>query len=176
MSRSSSSQTFDYIVVGGGIGGLIVASRLSEDATSSVLLIEAGPDCRGDARIDTPGLLTTLYGDPKVDWDFMSEPQAHVNGRQIPQPRGRVLGGSSALNFSLILYPSQQDFDAWAAMGNEGWGAQEMGAYMRRFHTYVSPDDSSAELLGLDGYMDKNQQGSLGPLPVGFPAVYGPFN
>lgn len=75
---------FDYIVIGGGTGVLTVASRLSEDASTSVLLIEAGLDRTGDPRIETPGLLTTLYGDPDFDWDFLSEPQAHINGRQIP--------------------------------------------------------------------------------------------
>lgn len=69
------SRQFDYIVIGGGIGGLVVATRLSEDATKSVLLIEAGADRRGDARIDTPGLMSTLYGNSDFDWDYMSEPQ-----------------------------------------------------------------------------------------------------
>ncbi|KAJ5471486.1 aryl-alcohol dehydrogenase [Penicillium desertorum] len=176
MNGSSSPPQFDYIVIGGGTAGLVVASRLSEDAATSVLLIEAGSDRTGDARIDTPGLITSLYGDKDLDWNFLSEPQVHVNGRQIPQPRGRVLGGSSALNFSLVMYPSNYDFEAWVALGNEGWGAQDMGQYLRKFQTFASPDEPTAELLGLDGYIKKTQQGSHGPVPVGFPPIYGPFN
>ena len=65
----------DFIVIGGGIGGLVVANRLSEDAEKKVLLIEAGAHRHGDPRIDTVGMLSTLYGDPDYDWDFMSEPQ-----------------------------------------------------------------------------------------------------
>lgn len=176
MTRASPYEEFDYIVVGAGIGGLVVASRLSEDGTKSILLIEAGPDRTEDPRIKTPGLVTTLFGDPEIDWGFMSEPQLHVNGRQIPQPRGRVLGGSSALNFSMIMYPSRQDFEAWKELGNERWSAESMAPYLRKFHTYTAPDRAVSEQLALDSYLDPSQQGCSGPLPVSFPATYGTFN
>ncbi|KAI9368842.1 hypothetical protein BJX61DRAFT_546149 [Aspergillus egyptiacus] len=167
---------YDYIIIGAGIGGLVLTSRLSEDRTQTVLLIEAGPDGRNDPRIQTPGLVTTLFDDEKVDWGFMTEPQAHVNGRQIPQPRGRVVGGSSALNFSMVMYPSRGDFDAWAKLGNPSWEAETMAPYLRRFHTYTAPGEEVKEMLGLDGYLDPARQGDSGPLPVSFPATYGDFN
>lgn len=176
MTASTTHQEYDYIVIGAGVGGLVVTSRLSEDPNTTVLLIEAGSNRTGDPRIETPGLLTTLFGDNDVDWGFLSEPQAHVNGRQIPQPRGRVVGGSSALNFSMVLYPSQRDFDMWQALGNPGWGADEMAPYLRKFHTYTAPDEEMSRFLALDSYMAPSEQGQTGPLPVSFPAAYGPFN
>ena len=176
MTPASLSEEFDYIVVGAGIGGLVVASRLSEEGTKSILLIEAGPDSTEDPRVKTPGLTTTLYGDKEIDWAFISEPQLHVNGRQIPQPRGRMVGGSSALNFSMIMYPSHRDFEAWKKLGNEGWSAESMAPYLRKFHKYTAPDRAVAEQLALDSYLDPNQQGCSGPLPVSFPATYGVFN
>ncbi|KAJ5578820.1 aryl-alcohol dehydrogenase [Penicillium hetheringtonii] len=174
MTQPSQYGEFDYIIVGAGIGGLVIASRLSEN--DSVLLVEAGPDRTQDPRVSTPGLTTTLYGDNEVDWDFMTEPQVHVNGRQIPQPRGRMIGGSSSLNFSMVMYPSQQDFEAWERLGNKQWGAERMAPYLRKFHKYPPPDHTVAKQLGLDAYLIPSDQGSYGPLPVSFPASYGVFN
>lgn len=74
---------FDFIIVGAGVGGLVLASRLSENASHSVLVIEAGPNRMGDPRIDTPGLLGTLYRDPEIDWDYMSEPQVRRSGADV---------------------------------------------------------------------------------------------
>lgn len=100
----------DYIIVGGGQSGLVVASRLSEDSASTVLVVEAGADRRGDSRVNTPGMMTSLYDDPAYDWRHLTAVQPHANGRQIAWPRGKVLGGTSAMNFLRAGVPGTKRF------------------------------------------------------------------
>ncbi|KAB8264675.1 hypothetical protein BDV32DRAFT_135116 [Aspergillus pseudonomiae] len=162
----ASEQPYDHIIVGAGIGGLVLASRLSEDGTTTVLLVEAGPNHMGDPRIDTPGLLGAMFGDPGFDWDYLTEPQVHANNRQMGQPRGRMVGGSSALNFSVVAYPSRADFAAWESLGNNGWGPDAMAPYLRKFHTYTPPSETTSALLSLGQYMKPENQGNQGPVPT----------
>ncbi|CAE6460895.1 unnamed protein product [Rhizoctonia solani] len=116
-----SSQTFDYVVVGGGTAGLTVAARLSEDPKVSVGVIEAGPYFENDPLVDTPGLAGQLPGNPKYDWMFSSVPQRHVNNRVLPMPRGKALGGSSAINLMALDRASKTEYDAWEDLGNPKW-------------------------------------------------------
>lgn len=112
---------FDYLVVGGGTAGLVVAARLSEDPSITVGVLEAGSVGVGDPDIDVPGLYGSTLG-TKYDWQYETVPQPGLAGRRLPWPRGKVLGGTSALNFMTWNRPSRDDFDAWERLGNTGWG------------------------------------------------------
>lgn len=115
---------FDYIVVGAGSAGCVVAGRLSEDPAVRVLLLEAGGGTY-DASVMTPGRWVTLIGST-YDWGYATEPEAGMHGRRITFPRGKVLGGSSAINALTYIRGHRLDFDAWARAGNAGWGYDDV--------------------------------------------------
>ncbi|MDR3465453.1 MAG: choline dehydrogenase [Xanthobacteraceae bacterium] len=125
------TDTFDYIVAGGGSGGCAVAARLSEDPSVSVALIEAGG--RGDSWVTTaPGALIFQVAHKVNNWAFDTEPQRALNGRIGYQPRGRALGGSSAINAMVYIRGHRSDYDGWAAAGNTGWSFDEVLPYFKR--------------------------------------------
>ncbi|KAF6785939.1 GMC oxidoreductase [Colletotrichum sojae] len=165
---------FDYIIVGGGTAGLVVANRLSEDAEVRVLVVEACGDRSADPLVLTPGLVAGIYGKDEYDWNFISVPQPGLNNRRINQPRGKMLGGSSGLNFLLMLYPSRGVLDAWGALGNEGWTFDDLAPYFRKFGTDHPPPQSAKDVVGLD-YHDDTLSGD-GPLQVSFGEGYNPSN
>jgi choline dehydrogenase-like flavoprotein len=100
--------------------------------------------------------------------------KTHVNRRQIPHPRGKVLGGSSAINFGAMVYPSKANFEAWKELGNEGWDAAGLAPYFRKSSRFTPPGTETKELLGID-YIKDELHGKDGPLPVTIPDIYGPF-
>ena len=122
---------FDYIVVGGGSGGCVLAARLSEDPSVSVALIEAGPADR-NILIHVPAGLALLAPTHAANWNFSTVPQKGLNGRIGWQPRGKVLGGSSSVNAMIYIRGHRADYDHWAAEGNEGWGYDDVLPYFRR--------------------------------------------
>lgn len=143
----SRQKEFDYIIVGAGSAGCVLANRLSAQPDNRVLLIEAGP-ARGGLFHVMPAGVYRSYLDPKTNWGYMSEPQARLNSRQIAVPRGKVLGGSSAINAMVYLRGHPLDYDRWAANGLPGWSYSHCLPYFRRSETY---DQGGNEFRGADG-------------------------
>ena len=117
---------FHYLIVGGGTAGLAVAARLSEDPDIQVGVVEAGPSAlHGEPTITDPGRFGSTIGS-SYDWKYETTPQAGLSGRKIAWPRGRVLGGTSALNLMAWNRGHKKDYDAWARLGNKGWAWDDL--------------------------------------------------
>ena len=124
-------QTFDYLIVGGGSAGCVLAARLSEDPQVRVALLEAGPPDKS-VLIHCPAGLAVLAQNGQANWAFDTVPQPGLNGRRGYQPRGKVLGGSSSVNAMVYIRGQRGDYDHWAAEGNAGWSFDEVLPYFRR--------------------------------------------
>ncbi len=151
---------YDYIVVGAGSAGAVVANRLSADPRHKVLLLEAGPADYRWTRI--PVGSARMIINPAVNWLYSAEPEANTKGRRIAVPRGRMLGGSSALNGMAFVRGQAQDFDTWAQMGNQGWAYEDVLPFFKRLESY-------------DGGGDDTFRGRDGPLRVTNPEPREPF-
>jgi choline dehydrogenase len=123
--------SFDYVIVGAGSAGCVLANRLSEDPTVSVALVEAGGRDH-NPWIHIPAGYYRNYSNPAVTWQFGSGPEPHLDGRIVSWPRGRVLGGSSAINGLLYVRGQAQDFDVWRQLGNVGWAFADVLPYFKR--------------------------------------------
>lgn len=140
-------QSYDYIIVGAGTAGCVLANRLSADPSKSVLLLEAGKK-DNYFWIDIPvGYLYTI-GNPRTDWCFETEPDPGLNGRSIGYARGKVLGGSSSINAMIYMRGQRSDFDTWAQLGNQGWGWNDVLPVFKRSESYQHGAD---EFHGEDG-------------------------
>jgi choline dehydrogenase len=145
------AEQYDYIVVGAGSAGAVVAARLSENPANRVLLLEAGPP-DDSIWIHIPIGYAKLFTDARHNWLYNTEPEPGLNNRTVIAPRGKTLGGSSAINGLLYLRGQRQDFDTWRQMGNEGWSYDDVLPFFRRAEDYC---------LGSDQY-----HGAGGPLAV----------
>ncbi|KAJ8060397.1 hypothetical protein OCU04_010726 [Sclerotinia nivalis] len=144
------SKIFDFIVVGGGTSGLVVATRLSENP---------------EIQINIPALWPSLLG-TELDWAFTTTPQSELGGRTIGLPGGRVLGGSNAQAF---IAASKVGLDAWGELGNQGWDWDSMEPYYRKCHTVAIPSDNVRQELGLNHLTPLNNSGSDGPIQTSYP-------
>lgn len=137
------SHEYDFVVIGGGTAGLVVAARLTENEDVSVGVIEAGKSKLGDMMVDSPVAFMQMFNNPEYDWCFKTEPQEHNKGRRHHIPRGKALGGSSAINYMMYVRGSLQDYDDWAIIaGDESWNAEHMMKYMRKHQTLEPIDES----------------------------------
>ncbi len=137
---------YDYIVIGAGSAGCVVANRLTEDSETTVLLLEAGnPDTKPEIQI--PAECINLPGS-EVDWGYFSEPEPYLNNRKIFCPRGKVLGGSSSINFMIYIRGNHHDYDHWQELGNPGWSYQDVLPYFKKSE---NQQRGGSEYHGVDG-------------------------
>ncbi|KAL0957059.1 hypothetical protein HGRIS_003157 [Hohenbuehelia grisea] len=153
---------FDYVVVGGGLAGLVVATRLAEDPSVTVGVIEAGQDMSQDINIQTPALYSRGFRNPEVDWGFFTTPQDHVDGRKIYLPRGKGLGGSTLLNLMQLGRAHATEYDAFEALGNPGWNWPEFLKYFKKSETFSATDEDARPF---DMTPVSEAHGTSGPLP-----------
>src|SRR3954468_6198266 len=151
MNNNNDASEFDYVIVGAGSAGCVLANRLSADGKHSVLLLEAGPKDT-NLWIHVPLGYGKLFKEKSVNWMYQTEPEPGLNGRQVFQPRGKVLGGSSSINGLLYVRGQHEDFDRWRQLGNTGWGFDDVLPFFKK---------AEDQQRGADDW-----HGAGGPLPV----------
>ncbi|KAL7619855.1 hypothetical protein AAE478_010400 [Parahypoxylon ruwenzoriense] len=171
------ARDFDYLIVGGGTAGLVVAARLSEDPSVVVGVLEAGPAALNEDAINVPDPFLRTLG-TKYDWQFETIRQDGLGGRTLPWPRGKVLGGTSALNLMTWNRGSKQDYDAWEELGNKGWGWDGLLSSLR---SSSRPFFKKSETMHLPGgekqsiyreYYDPESIGTSGPVHASYSKQY----
>jgi choline dehydrogenase len=151
--------TVDFIVIGAGSAGAALANRLTENGRYQVLLLEAGGETHPLSRV--PISFARFINRPGVNWLYASEPEPNTGGRRIPVPRGRMLGGSSAINGMVWVRGQRQDYDHWAQLGNRGWSYQDVLPIFKGMESYGGGSDSARGRAGPLKITDIDERGRL---------------
>ncbi len=157
--------TFDYVIVGAGSAGSVLANRLTEDANTTVLVLEAG-GTDWNPFIHIPAGFIKTFHDPSVNWLYKMEPSQWTGGRSILAPRGKTLGGSSSINGNVYNRGQAMDFDTWAQMGNRGWGYADLLPYFKRMERRIGDGDD--KFRGRDGALTVTDNEWIHPLCEAF--------
>ncbi len=155
---------YDFIVVGAGSAGCVLARRLSDDASRRVLLIEAGPAQHRSLKVRAPSMYQLLWRTP-LDWNLYTEPQAHVDGRRMYWPRGKLLGGTSCLNAMVYIRGHRDNYDAWRDLGNPGWGWDDVLPLFKRSEDNARGAD---DFHGAGGPLHVSDQEAVSPAADAF--------
>src|SRR5208283_4435715 len=154
---------YDYVIVGAGSAGCVLASRLTEDPDVSVLLIEAGPPDSIE-NIHVPVAFSQLI-QSQVDWNYSTLPEPFADRRRVQLPRGKTLGGSSSINWMVYIRGHRADFDEWRDGGCEGWGYEELLPYFKRSE---DNERGASEYHGTGGPLSVSDGRSHNPMPEAF--------
>jgi len=155
---------FDYIIVGAGSAGCVLANRLSSDTKNRVLLLEAGPEDKA-LSLKIPAACLSNLNSTKHNWAFQGEPEPELNGRQVQHDRGKVLGGSSSINGMVFVRGNALDYEGWRQSGCEGWGYADVMPYFKRMETYSGGED---DFRGIDGPLHVHRAEPKEPLALAF--------
>jgi choline dehydrogenase-like flavoprotein len=156
-------KTYDYIIVGAGSAGCVLAARLTENSSAKVLLLEAGgPDTAREIRI--PAAFSKLFK-TSVDWNYSTEPEPYLNNRKLYWPRGKVLGGSSSINAMIYIRGNAADYDGWKNLGNDGWGFADVLPYFKKSE---NRERAPSEFHGAGGPLNVADLELINPLTRAF--------
>ena len=159
-------ETFDYVIIGSGSAGSVLTNRLSEDANTSVCVLEAGPS-DWHPYIHLPAGFIKTFHMKSVNWAYQQEPGPYTGGRSIYAPRGKTLGGSSSINGHIYNRGQRQDFDTWAQMGNRGWSYSDVLPYFKRMERRIG--EGHEDYRGREGPLRVTNPEPRAPKATGLP-------